>query len=1404
MRVLRIFTKLLVLLLVFVIGFLSSFGAIAGAAFIFYEKGSIDALNELGFNIDISKAVNTDKAQENGGVSLTSLTLKGLIEEIKKLKEMGDEVTTQLLVDRYGLILAEEVEIILNDEVRLIPLADIISGEGLSKMLRTYSIGETVFGYEQIPNPDHVEGDSNEPYIWVDDDGNPVTGLNAILANYTFDQFAEGDFNLIADNLLNEITVASILNLTCQSDLPVYTEDGTEMTTITVPVWFDKAGAPADKIMSAVADSNVVNVGNNIQSLPIASFLGYVKDETTGTYYSWEVKDDGDGQRVVVTPQDGLVTDFSDLSVDGLAGGKLDDKITSIEVHKVLGFTYNEETKKYTDKDGKDVTGIMAVLAGNQVGELGSGVGEITVGEVAGYTPVEVPAPTPEDPNATKTVWYEVYDEENHENDKLATGILADLANVTVNQMTTEGDLSAEIQKLQVANVLGYTKVGDDYYKNGDLENGVPKPDAKPLTGVMAVLIKYSVGEIGDEVGNIQVGEIAGYTPVEEPAPTDEDPNATKTVWYDENGKVATGILADLADLTVDELSKEDSLSAEIKGLNVASVLGYTLYEGKYYLNGDIDENGVPNPEAVELKGVMAVIMKYNVGELGEEVGNIKVGEVAGYTPIEEPDPNDPEKTITVWYEVYDEENPENNKKATGILASLADLTVDQMSDNDELSNAIQDIYVYDVLGYKQHTDGKYYKNADFNEDGTLKSEAVALTGVMAVIMNFKVGELGDEVGNIKVGEVAGYTETEELDEHGNIIWLTPEGEKATGILAALANLTVDEMSNEDSLSGEIQKINVNDVLGYKLYEGSYYKKECFREDGSFIEGSEPLGGVMAVIMKYKVGDLGDEVGNIRVGEVAGYTPVDAEGNVITDNALIDKTTLWYQVYDKETPESNKEATGILASLAYLTVDDMSNEDKLSEAIQDIHVYDVLGYKQHTDGKYYKTSDFDDEGNLIGTPDPLSGVMAVLIDDKVGDIGDNVGKITVGEVAGYTPVDAEGNVITDNTTITKNTLWYSEYYGVASPDNKPASGILASLAYLTVDDMSNEDKLSEAIQDIHVYDVLGYKQHTDGKYYKTSDFDDEGNLIGTPDPLSGVMAVLIDDKVGDIGDNVGKITVGEVAGYTPVDADGNVIEDMTTVADNAVITWYVGEYNKGDTSNNKKAEGILAALADLSVDEMSDEKLLSEKIQTIQVKDVLGYTKVDKKFYHSTDVDEDGNVIPGAIPVTGVMALIAETNVGGIQEELNDSYMGDILGFVQQPHNDGTGEKDMWFDKDDLNNPVHVLMQTVASTKLAEIGGITNTLKIADLIPANERTGFISLLDEDTALVDNPETLDKDESLANQVNVIFNEKTIQDFIDCGALNLSETNINKLEKLGLMEVSISNMISTLLDLVPALP
>ena len=713
--------KILILLLVFTLGFASAFGALFGVGYYAYTNLSHD-----------KAGVNTDMVfdREAAEVQLSSLTIADLVAEIQSLQGISDKVTLDMLVLRYGLIIPEEVDSAIPLSARTLPITKLFSEEGLYTVLDELYIGQLL----TFEKGELIPGTIDE-YVWYQQGTtDEVTGIYTVLVNYTLGDLVKQNFDV--NKILADLTISTALNLRAEAYSSIYIDEDGVLAPVhdfgsDMKVWVNSDGTMVSSAIGAIAEIPVSELSTSLDGLSVASLLGYV--EYSDNFYSYELREANGADIVVLKEQGGLTAELSDLTVADFSNGKLDERIHNIEIYTVLGYTYDEETDKYYDQDGEEVTGPMSIIVGSVIGNVGSDINDMTVGEVCGFTRVDVYG------DGSEIKWYTTYSEVDPSINEEAEGVMVSIADLKISELGDNDTVTSRIETITVADALGYKPAenGDGYVdKNGD-----------PVTGVMAVIAGTQLMNIQSKVDETMIGELCGFTAVE-----DEDGNITWYTTYSEEdpslNEEAVGVMAVMADLKVNELKADDKITSRIETITVAEALGYTEVAG----GGYVDKQNQP------VKGVMSIIADTELKNIQSKVDESSVGEVSGFIPVEE-------NGETKWYSVYKGENDPANVEASGVMNSIADLTVSDLKNNELLTNRIKETTVANALGYMKAGD-TYVYGETYPEEQIGKP----VTGVMGVIAGAQLKDIQSKVDESMTGELMGLTLT--YDEDGNEVWL--------------------------------------------------------------------------------------------------------------------------------------------------------------------------------------------------------------------------------------------------------------------------------------------------------------------------------------------------------------------------------------------------------------------------------------------------------------------------------------------------------------------------------------------------------------------------------------------------------------------------------------------------------
>lgn len=934
-----------------------------------------------------------------------------------------------------------------------------------------------------------------------------------------------------------------------------------------------------------------------------------------------------------------------------------------------------EEISVWRTSQGAKVSSTIAALADIPVSELSTSLDDISVASLLGFIQY-----------SDDFYSYEISNVAGKEVLVLSeqTGITAALSDLNIADFSN-GGINDKIQEIKICDVLGYTYNEDDgkYYDSY----------GKAVNGALAMIVGSSIGNINADINGVMIGEICGFTKVE-----DED---GKITWYSKYSKEdpsknvkAEGIMVSIADLTIDQLSDNNAITSRIETLTVADALGYKLSEdGKSYVDkngkpvggvigviagsqlnsiqGKIDESTIgelfgytkvgddwytkeANGELKKVTGVMSALANSSIGSIGDDINDIKIGDVCGFTEVGD-----------VWYSDYFGEDDPRNVIATGVMASIAGSTISNI--NEDINNVL----IGDVCGFTKVGD-KWYSEYYGEND----SRNVVAKGVMASMANSTVGNIDENVNSILVGDACGFTKVDETwyseyygeNDNRNVI--------ATGVMAAIADSTIA------SIGDDINSVLIGDVCGFTKVDDTWYSEYYGENDDRNVIAT----GIMASIADSTISNIDEDVNDILVGDACGFTKVG---------------DTWYSEYYGVNDSRNVKATGVMASIANSTIGTIDDD------INGVLVGDVCGYTKVDDVWYTKNAD----GELV----KATGVMASIADATIGNIDEKVNDILVGDACGFTEDDG---------------VWYSEYYGKGDDRNVVATGVMAAIAG------SKLGTINDDINGVLVGDVCGYTQIGETWYTKGED----GELV----KVSGVMAAIAGSTIGSIDEDIDNVLVGDVYGYTKiVDEEGKVTwyseyygeghEDnviatgaIAAIANSTIgnidkeintmrigdacgftkvgVNWYSEYYGPNYPDLNKKATGVMAKLADLTIEDLNDNNKITAKIETLTVADALGYTLDAGGNY----LDKEGN------PVSGVMGVLAGTELSGIQTKVDDTEIGKITGF--------TKIGDTWYTDAEGTTEAGGIMSAIADLKVSDLkdnGKLTEcieSLTVADAL----------------------------------------------------------------------------------------
>ena len=844
MKATSVFGKILVLFLVFALGFLSCIGALIGGGYLLYSRLTLNH-----FGVDTSKVLS-----ENAEKDLTAMSLAQLIAEFSSLK--GDEVSVEFLEARYGLILPKDVEEYLTEDMKEMSFGKLFSKEGVEALLADLYFGK-LFGYERKANPDYDPSASEESeFIWVNpDSGERVAGINGVLADITVADLLDG--GIPTQEIMEKLSVGDIMELTAKNDLPVYMkgEDGDLVLVEDIDpivIWYTNNNEQVASIVGTLANKHVNDLATGIDDISLGDVFGTVAYNDKN--YTYEVEHEPT-EYILLTEAESIVSELADLTVEQLSSSELTDRVNNMLVADLLGYTKDAETGEWLDSNGNALNAIMDKIANSTVGNINTTVDTLTYAEITGLVAVDENGDVIEDPEnyEGEITWYEKGYEKGASTNKEANSIMVSLADLSVSQMSDSDKISDAVKDIVIGDAMGYVKDGDTWYTDDT--------KTEKATNIIAILADCTVGGMNDRVKTVTFAEIAGLkqvyylkatnAPIPESELANYDESEIYSVWEDETGKETSGLMSGLAHLTVDDFSDSDKVSEAVKDIKVGDAMGNEKVNGVWYTKYD-----PADPTKNRLTGLIKAVADERVGDLDARAQKVTIAEIAGLIAVDSEgnilEDVDPTTYDGVWYEEYTD--AANNKPATGLMSGLAHLTMGDIQDSDAIRDAVGDIAVGDAMGY-QKVGGVWYSEYDEKNPANNKE----LTGLVKAIADSKVENLNDDMQTMKFGTVAGLTQ-----KGGK--WMDGE-EEATGINAALADLTVGEMSDSAALSEAIQKVTVADAMNYTKTADGYVDK-----DGN------PVKSFMAVIAGEKISNIQTKLDGTPVGEFMGYAKDPATG----------------------------------------------------------------------------------------------------------------------------------------------------------------------------------------------------------------------------------------------------------------------------------------------------------------------------------------------------------------------------------------------------------------------------------------------------------------------------------------------------------------------------------------------
>ena len=1048
-------------LLILLLGILVGYASIAGAIYYAVAGLTIDDLQKLG----IAKGVD-EYLTEDGEVDLTATSILGLLRDLDKVRAEISTHSIQTLMMRYGLVLPAETLEKLPPALLTVPLSEMSEGNALNVIASNVNCDYLLSLLPAGLLHPHIGEKLQDRPLSLLLDGKYAELLAGVKLGYltgvTFDEneqvlYANPDAPT-AQECLALLDVGSLIGaISTNGDImAVLAADLAEQDVAPILAGF-MSGALFEKMCEGHKISDVLlphpETGRYTFSLTALTEHVYLGDAlgytlANGVWYS-TYTDDGEEANDVAAPA-------------------MQQTLADIKMSEVIGGTLSvEET-----------------FAGLYFGDLQNGY---TKGDAI-YTP----DPEGGEPIITGYEWLK--------NGEPVGKIQNKIANLMVEDLFGSGlDINATLGDLSIGDLQGYTRGADNRWYRTVAGESAPQYVGAVQNAIAAISLSDVLNgqlDIVAALGSIAIGEVQGYT------------RGTDNRWYrtvaGESAPQYVGAVQNaLAGVTLSSVLEGNfSISETLSGLLLGDVMGYE--RGAVITPADptdptsCAEYAFTGADGKAVQGAMLEIANIQLSHVLDGTANFEgaikdmpLGEVFEYTRG-----ND-----GVWYKVFVAQGSDENKPATGILAVLSDKSINEIQ-----KNGIDDITLGSVLGYRAVDE-----NTDGVRDGWLDESNQTVTGMMAVLSDLTVGDLSDDdallqaIRSIRLGDAIGYEKRAD-------VWYDGDS-PATGAMAHMASLTIGELKNQHAVVDKIGEMQLGVLLDYQWNGQEWISGKTEQPATGMMEyllgmqlkdveshtNDMPLGyafgyhliggqwstdpkilkaptGMTAVLADIKLSDVEKELNKMPLGRLLGYTQSGDE---------------WYKEIRQENEPVKKEyLTGITLAIATLSVADLSDATKLSQAIQTVKLGDAMGYRKN-----------GQDGWLNGTT-PVTGILGALASSPIADIENDIKGLSIGTMLGYAEVLGEGG---------ERIGWKN--------GNADVTGMMAVLADCKADEI--ESKLNG----MKIGTLLGFTQGTvtsgEGEPY-------EAWFDGQSTEVKGLLATVADESVASLPGKINHLTVADV------------------------------------------------------------------------------------------------------------------------------------------------------------------------------------------------------------------------------------------------------------------------------------
>lgn len=1070
-----------------------------------------------------------------------------------------------------------------------------------------------------------------------------------------------------------------------------------EVGNLPLSIFFEKDSSLANtfdkvKIGSLVDENGKITADEIMTNLKVGNLLGYTYEEETGKWY----KTDSEGNKQYA---DGAIAAIADLTLNDAIKS---DKFLEIKLGDILGYTRFEvdNIDDYTadgmpEKVRTSADGKYALADGDKWYE-----GRLVCADKTHATPDSHTA------DCFGYAWYAkcVDETEEHEHAderlqdgtyyKLQTGLIANVAQLAVRDMINGGT-----EKL--TNVLKKTKLGEIGFK---------------LPTLLQNFSDMTVQQLLQEgaFDNTHLGELLGYkhlvlenTQLDVYTSTIAD---GKVKYYVDSQGVEHYIKLNADDKWAEAnlaCINEEHETAD----HTADCFAFTWYKLCEEQHEHTDETQIDGKYYTLIDGLFAVLSDFTLGQLTN-------------------DHNIADRLMDVKLNaLVDQKTLDGNP----LLKNFADKTIRQLTDK----NTINGLYLGQIFdGFTRDE----VKESDVVDYVNVVYQADAANPDTVLVRSNAAGELIRKNSATDHDWYKAKFSCTDPDntEHTHdqkcypFVWYKVVDEVPTeqteGMQVKLASYTIADLND---MEGAVKQMTLSDVLG---------------KDG--------VPKQFASIADTKIGNLEKAINTLMLGNVMGYIADEIEvdetfntkysplefdnvaSEILFENnnnrsivkKIGDKYFVAKRICNHTSNHTEKcyfvawkngeaPVDGIMAKLAEKQISELGN---MQESINEMTLADVMG-------------------------DSVPSVLKNLADTQIGELGEAIDNMYVGEMLdgyylnGAAKPDDTANVIeiVNGTGENARTLLYVFVDGSNVSVSKDRQTWSEGVRYCDVTDEAH----------VHDYKCFAFKWYTDElcenvatgamarianvPLNQLSNANDVIDQLTLADVMSNnvpdMLKKLSDTKIGDLGTQIENLYVGDVLGANAEEVDvtgyndkvDGVVKYNSTDASYAKLLdskWYVAEQTCLDTSHTHtadcfrivwtkddgtKLEGISANIADMKINDLSDNNELNARVERMKLGDIMTIDPADKVLYALRDCK-----------ISDVGNRVQELNI----EDVVDCTQKPLSALVGTPINK-IGER---FNTLQLQDVVDVgdskVMQAFATTQINQLAQKANELTLADVI----------------------------------------------------------------------------------------